>query len=159
MKNLLVTCAIVCLPFVASCDPQSDMAKKGVEKFTSPTPSITPTPTEAPIDQSAVVSVDTSVAGPTLNVNPTDKKAIVCDKYNRVMVNGSGQAVKVTGACRQLMVNGNENEVTAEAAMEIVFNGRRNTVRYSRYANGKRPVISGNAADNVVEEAAVAANR
>ena len=154
MKILLIPFAIISISIVASCDVQSGITKQSVEKYgPTPTPSISPTPTEEPIDPADIVQVDTSDQGPSLTVNsPTDKMNLVCNKYNRVMVNGGDKVVTVKGACSQIMLNGNRNEVTAEAVMEIIFNGTENKVRYSRYANGKRPVVTDNQGGNVSEK-------
>ena len=162
MKNSLITFAILSISFLASCDVQSGMSKKGVEKFvTTPTPAISPTPTEAPIDPADVVQVDTSIErGSSININTaSDKMNVVCDKYNRVMLNGAAKVVTVKGACSQIMLNGNQHDVTAEAVSEIVFNGSENKVRYSRYANGKRPVITDNKGGNIAEKVAAAAKK
>jgi hypothetical protein len=155
MKITLITFAIISIAMLVSCDVQSGITKKSVEKFEpTPTPSISPTPVEAPIDPADVVQVDTSDQGPSLTVNtPKDKTNLVCDKYNRVMVNGGDKVITVKGACRQIMINGDRNDVTAEAVMEIIFNGTENKVRYSRYGNGKRPVVTDNKGGNVSEKA------
>ena len=147
---------IVAVSISVSCDVQSGMSKKGVEKFIdTPTPSVSPKPSEAPIDPADIVQVDTSVTGPTISVNTkSDKKDLVCDKYNRVMLNGGEKVVTVKGVCSQIMMNGNNNDVTADAVMEIVFNGSGNKIRYSRYGNGKRPVITDNSGGNVAEKVA-----
>ena len=142
-----------------SCDAQSDMAKKGVEKYvTTPTPAISPTPTEAPIEPADILQSNTTEPGPTLSVNrAADKMNLVCDKYNRVMINGTAKVVTIKGVCSQIMLNGKNHDVTAEAVAEIVFNGDENEVRYSRYANGKRPVVTKNSrGENRVEKISAA---
>ena len=162
MKNWIFVFAILLTSIAASCDVQSGMSKKGVEKYvTTPTPSISPTPTEVPIDPADVVQVDTNVErGPSININTAaDKMNVVCDKYNRVMLNGSPKVVTVKGACSQIMLNGNQHDVTAEAVSEIVFNGTENKVRYSRYANGKRPIITDNKGGNLSEKVSAPAKR
>lgn len=104
--------------------------------------------------------VDSSLQGPTISISESNRKrSVVCDKFNRVMVNGRDNEITVTGGCRQILINGDRNEVTAVAAAEIVLNGSDNKVRYSRYANGKRPVISDNKTGNVVEKAAPPTNK
>ena len=145
---------IVAVSITVSCDVQSGMSKKGVEKFIdTPTPSVSPKPSEAPIDPADIVAVDTALHGPLLSVNTkSDRKNLVCDKYNRVMLNGGEKVVTIKGVCSQIMMNGNNNDVTAEAVMEIVFNGSGNNLRYSRYGNGKRPVVTDNSGGNVAEK-------
>ena len=154
MKISLITFVIISIAIVASCDVQSGITKQSVEKYgPTPTPSISPTPVEPPIDPADVVQVDTSLQGPSLTVNdPKDKMNLVCNKYNRVMVNGGDKVVTVKGACSQIMLNGDRNDVTAEAVMEIIFNGTENKVRYSRYGNGKRPIVTDNKGGNVSEK-------
>jgi hypothetical protein len=160
MKILLVIFAVISLSILASCDVQSGIARKGVEKYIpTPTPSISPTPTEVPIDPADVLQVDTSVQGPLISINEKQKRSTVCDKYNRVMVNSSDNVVTIKRACSQVTINGDRNDVTVEAATEIVFNGSENKVRYSRYANGKRPLITDNKTGNLTEKtSAVAKN-
>jgi hypothetical protein len=50
------------------------------------------------------------------------------------------------------MINGDRNKVTADAAMEFVFNGSENVVKYSRFPNGKQPSVIDNRGGNVVEK-------
>jgi hypothetical protein len=154
MKISLLYIALITISLLVSCDVQSGITKKSVEKYgPTPTPNVSPTPTEEPIDPADVVQVDTAVQGPTLTVNSTtNKKTHVCDKYNRVMVNGGNMVVILKGACSQIMLNGDGNDVTLEAVAEIVYNGADNKVRYSRYANGKRPVINQTKGGNLSEK-------
>jgi hypothetical protein len=44
--------------------------------------------------------------------------------------------------------------VTIDAAMGLVFNGTGNAVKYTRFANGKRPTITQNQGGNDVEKVA-----
>lgn len=138
----------------ASCDVQSGITKKSVEKYMpTPTPSIVPTPVETPIDPADIVHVDASLQGDMISINKSsEKKPVVCDKYNQVMVNNSDTVVTIKGACRQVMINGDRNDVTAEAVMGIVFNGSENKLRYSHYANGKRPLVTDNRPGNITEK-------
>lgn len=155
MKILLILFTILSIAVLASCEVQSEMSKKGVEKYvTTPTPVVSPTPTQEPIDPADVVQVDTAVEqGPSITINSAkDKMNVVCSKYNRVMVNGGDKVATVKGACSQIMINGNKNDVTAEAVGEIIFNGSDNRVRYSRFANGKRPIVTDNKGGNVAEK-------
>ena len=157
MKISILIVALVSLFTLASCDVQSGITKKSVEKFEpTPTPSVSQTPAEAPIDPADVVTVSTTEPGPVLLASSyKDKKgAMVCDKYNRVMVNRDGNVVTVRGACSQIMINGNGNDVTADGVAEIIFNGTENKVRYSRIVNGKRPTVTDNAGGNISEKIA-----
>lgn len=151
MKIFTLYTTLAIAAFITACDVQSGMSKKGVEKYTTtPTPAKTAVP-EAPIDPADVVTVDTTLAGPQISINKMEAKKVVnCDKYNRVAVNGDGREVTIKGVCKQLMINGDNNKVTAEAISEIVVNGTENTVQYTKYANGKRPVIAENAPGNTI---------
>lgn len=138
----------------AACDPQSGITKKSLEKFeSSPTPEIKITP-EAPIDPADVATVDVNTTGPNITVNGPDKKSVDCNKYNKLMVNSSSQKITVKGVCKQLMINGDRNEINGGAFTEIVFNGDGNKVEYSKYANGKRPIVADNTGSNTAAKAA-----
>lgn len=157
--RVLVT--IFCLFLVATaagCDMRSETAKREMDKFNGdPTPTITPAPTEPPIDPADVVQADVNTEGGTLSVNGQDqKKSLICKKLDRVTVNGDRCVVTIQGPCRQIVMNGDDNQITGDAAIEIVFNGNGNSVKYSRYVNGKRPIILGDAAGNTFEKVAAA---
>ena len=57
------------------------------------------------------------------------------------------------------MVNGDSNHITADATMEIVFNGSDNSVTYSRAVNGKRPTVTQSREGNIVEQVSKPKNR
>jgi hypothetical protein len=123
-----------------------------MEKFNgTPTPSITPTPEQTPIPAGDIVQVDTSQDGPILTVNNEPKKTLKCDKYNQVAVNASGSVVTITGACMKVTVNGDGNQITAEATMQFAFNGSGNNATYSKFANGKQPIVTQNQDGNTAE--------
>ena len=157
MKKLVL---IIMLTAVIGCDIQSGIAKKSVEKYMpTPTPTVQPTPPEEPIDPADVIIVDTSQQGPLISVNGPDvTKPYNCNRYNRVMINVSQKKVTIKGACSQVMVNGDGNEIAAEATMEFVFNGSGNNATYTKFANGKRPRVTDNGG-NLVEKAAAADNQ
>lgn len=143
---------IAAVSVFASCDVQSGITKKSVEKY-APTPTPSPSPTPEPIDPADIVRVDTKAQGGMVPVNESDeKKDVECSKYEQVMVNGDGAAITIKGACRQILVNGDRNEITAEAASEIVFNGNENSVKYYRYVNGERPFVTDNSKTNNAEK-------
>jgi len=154
MKPLLTTVLVLSIAILASCDFRSGIAKREMEKLSgTPTPSISPLPTPEPIDPADIVQVDTTLEGSTLTVNgASQNKTLSCSKFDRVMINGSGSVVTINGACRQIMINGNSNQIKADAAMEFVFNGTGNSLRYSRFANGKRPTVTENRSGNVIEK-------
>jgi Protein of unknown function (DUF3060). len=156
MKTLLTTVLLVSIAMSASCDMRSGTAKEEMEKFSgSPTPTISPTPTPTPINPADIVQVDTNQEGETLTVNGTKQnKTLVCEKFDQVMINASGSTVTITGVCRQIMVNGNGNQITADAAMDFTFNGSDNTLKYARYVNGRQPLITENQAGNTVDKIA-----
>jgi len=153
MRILLPAFCILLVAFSASCDFRSGIAKDNMDKYTTrPTPAPSP-PVEAPIDAGDIVEVDTKLESDPVSINGRDQtKTGACTKFNRMTVNGSGNTVTIKGPCRQIMVNGDENTVTADAAMEFVLNGTGNTIRYSRYVNGKRPSVRENRAGNVIEK-------
>lgn len=70
------------------------------------------------------------------------------------MVNGDGSVINVAGVCRQIMINGDGNKITLDAAMEIVLKGSDNLVRHSRYANGKQPSVLDDRGGNMVKRIA-----
>lgn len=139
------------------CDVQSGITKKSVEKY-APTP--TPEKTAAVVEQidpNDVVTVDTSLDGPKLLINrDADKTTVDCNKYNRVAVNVDSKEITVKGACKQLMINGDRNRVVAVAVTEIVLNGGENEVQYSKYANGKKPLITDSGSGNTITKTAAA---
>ena len=145
MKNLALLIALTICFYTAGCEVQSDITKKSLEKYQP-----TPTPekiviVEEPIDPADIITADVSMDGPMISVSrTTDKKKLNCDKYNQVMINGSGHEVEIKGACSQIMVNGDSNQITAVASTEIVTNGSGNTVEYSKYVNGKKPIVTDN---------------
>jgi Protein of unknown function (DUF3060) len=152
MKNLGLYITLVIFTLFAACDVQSGITKKSVEKYAP-----TPTPEKKvevveQIDPADIITVDTSVQGPMISINKAEeaKKIVKCDKYNRVMVNGDAKEVKIIGVCSQLMINGNRSKVAAVASAEIIVNGRENAVQYSKYANGKKPLIKDNGDGNTV---------
>jgi hypothetical protein len=158
MKILIIS--ITLLALFTSCDVQSEMTKKSVEKYLpTPTPSISPTPVPEPIDAADVVTVETSAErGNDISVYKSgEKRTASCTKYNDVMVNGSDTVITLKGACRRIEVNGNGNKITSEAVSEIIINGLDNNVTYSRFVNGKRPIIKDNRSTSIVEKIAAPA--
>lgn len=155
VKLLVLFSALMIMSFAAGCDVQSGMTKKGLEKYNpSPTPEIVKQ-VEEPIDPADIVSVDTAQSGPTLVVNRERGKApLDCNKYNKVNVNGDGYTVEIKGVCKQIMVNGDRNKITGGAYTEIVLNGEENEVKFYKYANGKKPIITQNAGANIIEKTA-----
>jgi hypothetical protein len=157
MKTFAIFVLICVVVVLNACDVQSGIASKSVEKYTTtptPQPSVAP---EEPIDPADVVTVDATQEGPKLTVKKiTDNTALSCDKYNRVAINIDDKSFKITGICKELMINGDRNQVTMSAASEIVVNGAANNVKYSKYANGKRPFVKDNGGTSSVEKVAEA---
>lgn len=144
---------VACVVVFSGCDVQSGITKKSVEKYVpTPTPAPSATVAEQPVDPADVVTADTAEPGEMLQVNTADdaKKGAKCDKFNRVMINGHNKEVNVTGVCSRLSVNGNNNKIKMAAAAEVVINGNENVVEYSKYANGKRPIVTDNGTGNDV---------
>ncbi len=153
MKTVALLC-LLSVSFLTSCDLRSDTAKREMEKFSgTPTPTRTPMPAEIPIDPADVIRAETDVPGETISVAGSSlKRTISCSKFNRVMINGSRNVISVKGACKSIMVNGDGNQLISDGAVEFVINGETNTVNYSRFVNGKRPIVSDNAGGNVIEK-------
>lgn len=151
MKHPALFAILILGFFLIACDVQSGMTKKSLEKYAdSPTPEIKVTP-EPPIDPADVVAADTSVEGPKINVNQKPEvKEVNCSKYNRVHVNVDNRTLIVKGVCQQLMVNGDKNKITGVAFTEIVINGTGNEVQFTKFANGKRPIVADNGGGNAV---------
>ena len=158
MKLLLTILCLWSIALLTSCDMRSGTAKQEMDKFSgtrTPTPTVSPTPEATPIDPADIVQVDTTLDGDILTVNSGEqKKTLTCKKFDRVMINATGSIVTINGACRQIIVNGNENQVTADAAMEFIFNGSGNSVKYARFVNGKRSTVTDNRSGNDVEKIA-----
>ena len=154
MRLLLTTFFTISIAVFASCDMRSGTAKDEMEKFSgSPTPTITPAATPTPIDTADIVQADTAMEGDKLTVNSNEpKKSVICKKYDQVMINASGSVVTISGPCRQITVNGNGNQITADAASEFVFNGTDNSFKYARFVNGKQPIVTENQSGNSIEK-------
>jgi hypothetical protein len=151
VEIVVFTLAIVIL---ASCDLRSGIAREEGEKLNgTPTPTVSPTPTLEPIDPADIVQVDTSQTGDELAINRNQpNKTVACTKYNDVQVNGDSHNVTITGVCSEITVNGDNNRVTADAAMRFVVNGDGNTIDYLKFPNGQRPSVKDNGGGNVIEK-------
>lgn len=161
MKITLTMIAVFLVAAVVSCDVQSGITKNAVEKYgPTPTPSVMPTPVEEPIDPADVVQVDTSQNGPLIAVNEANaKKTVNCDKFNQVQINGNDGEITVKGACQNITVNGDRNKIAAEAVSTVIFNGNDNTLTYSKFPNGKRPIVTDNKRTNSTEKSAAPAKK
>ena len=151
VKAVVLALAIIIL---ASCDFRSGIAKQEAEKFNgTPTPSVSPTPTAVPIDPADIVQVDTSQNGEDLVFNGRQpSKTVACTKYNEVRINIDSATVTITGVCRQITINGNNNKIAADATMRFVINGVGNNIGYLRFPNGQRPLVTDNGNGNVIEK-------
>jgi hypothetical protein len=159
MKIFLTMISIFSIAILASCDLRSGIAKKEMEKFeTKPTPQVAPAAAEVPILPEEIVEVDTGNEGDPITLNVYDEvKTSSCTKFDRLRINGSGNEITIKGPCRQIMINGDRNKVTADASLEFIFNGSNNIIKYSRFPNGKRPVVTDNGPDNSIEKMSVPA--
>ena len=151
MRILLTTACVLLAAFAVSCDMRSQTAKDEMEKFSgTPTPTIAPIPTEAQVSPMDIFTVDVNVEGDPISINSSGQtKTISCTKFNRIRISGGTNKITIKGACRQIMINGDHNEITADAAAELVFNGSGNIIRYTRFPNGKKPIVTDNGPDNV----------
>ena len=158
MRTLLIIACVLFVAICAACDFRSGIAKEESDKFnSSPTPTISPTAPEAPIAPADIITVDVNQQGTLITINGYQQsKPASCTKFDRVAVSGTGNKVTVKGACKQIMINGDRNEITADAAMEFILNGGGNTIKYSKYPNGKWPIVTDNGEGNVVEKAIAA---
>ena len=147
---------VISVAVVVSCDFRSGTAKEKMEKFSgSPTPPIPPVPTPTPVDPGDIVQVDTTVESETLTVDGDEqKRSVTCNKFDRVMVNGNSSVISIKGACRQVIINGDRNQIAADAAAEFIFNGTDNSLTYVRYVNGKRPAVTQGQPGNLIEKTA-----
>jgi hypothetical protein len=156
MKAILTTFVLLSTSILVSCDLRSGTANEEMEKFSAtptPTPPVSSSPAATPIDPADIVQIDTGLEGKMLTLNgEAQRKTINCNEFNPVMIDGDHNIVTVDGACQRIMVNGDRNEISADAAMEFVFNGTENTLRFTRYPNGKRPSIVDNGSGNLVEK-------
>ena len=153
--SIVFICCMFAAMLLSSCDVRSDTAKREMEKFTSsPTPPISAMPTPSPVDPADTVAADTSTESGSIPIDGYKKRtSVTCTKFDRVRVNGDENEVTVKGICRQIMINGDSNKVTIDAAIEFVFNGTENEVQYTRYLNGKQPVVTENRPGNIVQKA------
>jgi hypothetical protein len=154
-RTILETVALaLAIMILASCDFRSGIAKEEEEKLNgTPTPSVSPTPTAVPIDPADVIQVDTSQNGDGLIVNGRlQNKTAACIKYNDVNINVDSATVSITGACRQITINGDNNKITAYSTMRFVVNGVGNEIGYLKFPNGQRPSVTDNGSGNVIEK-------
>lgn len=154
-RKLLIVAFVLSIAVLSSCDLRSGRAKEEMEKFSgTPTPMITQAPEPTPVDPADVINVDTSVVGDTISVNGYElKKSIACAKFNPVTINGSKSVVTIKGVCQRITINGDGNQITVDAATQFIFNGTNNSVTFSKYPNGKRPIVTENQPGNTIEQA------
>jgi hypothetical protein len=155
-KYLTIVLAVA-IAAITSCDFRSGIARDEEEKLRgTPTASVSPTPTPEPIDPADIVQVDTSQSGESLIFNQRQlNKSVDCTKYNDVNVNINSATVSIKGACQQIIINGDNNTITAVATMRFVINGDGNNIGYLRFPNGQRPLVTDNGSANVVEKISV----
>lgn len=153
--RILLGIFCVSLPaMLLSCDLRSGIAKQEMEKYDmAPSPPMSPKPTGTPVKPADIVEVDINQEGYTISIDGNNQnKTTACPKFNRLMINGDDSMINVKGVCRQIMINGGRNKITVEAAMEFVFNGSENVVKYSRFPNGKQPSVIQNQSGNITEK-------
>jgi len=152
MKVLALTLILTPVLFSA-CDVQSGITKKSMEKYeTTPTPEKTVEAVEQ-VDSADVLNVEPQEEGPNILVNSRfNKPTVDCNKFNRVSLNGNAWELKITGVCQRVVINGDRNKVVANAFSEVMLNGSDNEVQFSKYVNGKKPLIMDNGDGNSVEK-------
>jgi len=145
---------VLWIAILASCDLRSGIARQEMEKYESaPTPMIAPQPAGTPVEPMDIVQVDVTQDGGPISIDGhKQNKTTACTKFNRLKINGDDSVITVKGACRQIMINGDRNNITADAAMEFVLNGSENIVKYSRFTNGKQPSVIDPRGNNVIEK-------
>lgn len=148
---------LISLISVGSCDLRSGIAKDEMEKFSgTPTPTRTPPPPEEPIDPADSVTVDTNQPMASISLAGGNKtKSANCSKFENVSLNGNRTVVTIKGSCRQITVNGNDNEISVDAVMSVVINGENNSLKHVRYVNAKRPSVTDNGDGNTIEKIAL----
>lgn len=152
---------VAAFALLTSCDVRSGTAKEEMEKFSgSPTPPLVQPSPEPTIDPADSIAVDVSVEGNTITVlGYKEKKTAACSKFDRVMINGDDNIVNIKGGCSQIVANGDRNQITAEASLAFVLNGSENSVKYTKYINGRRPTITEPIGGNMIEKIAAPATK
>lgn len=155
MRNFITICVLAAVvAILTSCDVRSGTAKDEMEKFNgSPTPTFAPPSPEITPDPADSIAVDVSMEGSTITVlGYKEKKSAICSKFDRVMINGDDNIVTIKGGCSQVVANGDRNQITAEASLAFVLNGSDNSVKYTKYVNGRRPTITEPVGGNTIEK-------
>ncbi|HQZ97824.1 MAG TPA: DUF3060 domain-containing protein [Pyrinomonadaceae bacterium] len=155
MRNFITICVLAAVVgILTSCDVRSGTAKEEMEKFSgSPTPTFAPPSPEITPDPADSIAVDVSMEGSTITVlGYKEKKSAICSKFDRVMINGDDNVLNIKGGCSQIVANGDRNQITAEASLAFVLNGSDNSVKYSKYVNGRRPTITEPVGGNTIEK-------
>jgi len=151
MKIATILTLVMSVGLGFSCGSGSNSKKVSDNTSVTSAPSITPTPEETPIPPSEVAQVDTSLDGPVLTVNDERQKTLNCTKFNPVSINADASVVTLKGVCHKIVVNGDRNQITLDAATEIAFNGSGNSATYSRFVNGKQLIVTDDQASNTAE--------
>jgi len=156
MKTFVTIFVLLSISMLMSCDFRSGTAKEEMEKFSAtptPGPPVLSPPVPTPVAPADIVQIDTSLDGKALTVNGDAlKQTLKCNEFNPVMINGNQNIVTIDGACQKITVNGDRNKISADASMEIVFNGTENNLKYARFPNGKQPSIVENQSGNLIEK-------
>ncbi|MFZ6870696.1 DUF3060 domain-containing protein [Undibacterium sp. Di27W] len=67
-----------------------------------------------------------------------------------VYIQGNGNQISLTGACPQVHVNGNENQVTIAQLGKVQLVGNDNQVKWTQALNGQEPQVQSSGNDNQV---------
>jgi len=90
-----------------------------------------------------------------LHVNGDRVRRTVACGGRMVQVNGSGSAVKLTGDCPTVQVNGDSNEVWIERIDDLLIHGENNAVRYVGGVQLRLPRATVTGAENYVRPASI----
>lgn len=102
----------------------------------------------------AAVVVAPAAADPSWQLDASDTTySYVCGGGDSLVINGSANAVTISGECSLLEINGSDNRVAIEAVASIRIYGNNNDVRYARAVKGKKPAIKKKGASNTVRKA------
>ncbi len=86
----------------------------------------------------------------TLVISESDKTQSVEAQGRDVAIEGSHNKIVLTGECHALTINGNGNEVKAEAVATVSTPGNQNKVTWTKVVDGEKPQITNLGNDNTL---------
>ena len=101
------------------------------------------------------MAVGSAFAEPTWKLDANEGEySYVCGGSDWLAIRGKDNALRITGECALLEINGSGNKISIESVGSIRINGSNNDIRYVRAADGKsRPVIKDRGAANTIRRA------